>query len=139
GFIWDYFRDPDHLGDCRLAAMRSFLADFEAGKAQGRYITAALPDLPFPDGAFDLALISHLLFLYSEQLDLEAHRAAVLELLRVAGEVRIFPLLNLARQVSPHVESMRAHLDALGFKSEIRRVPYEFQRGGDKMLRISAR
>src|SRR5947209_12733102 len=26
-FVWDYFRDPDHLGQCRLAAMRRFLAD----------------------------------------------------------------------------------------------------------------
>src|SRR5262245_54666842 len=22
GFVWDFFRNPDHLGDCRLAAMR---------------------------------------------------------------------------------------------------------------------
>jgi hypothetical protein len=22
GFVWDYFRDPDHLGQCRLAAKR---------------------------------------------------------------------------------------------------------------------
>jgi hypothetical protein len=94
GFVWDQFHDPDHLGQCRLAALRRFLADFEAGKAEGRYVTAALPRLTFEDGQFDLALVSHLLFLYSERLDFEFHRAAVEELLRVAGEVRIFPLLT---------------------------------------------
>jgi hypothetical protein len=60
-FLWDYFSSPDHLGQCRLAAMRRFLADFEAGQAAGRYVTAVLPDLPFDDGQFDLALVSHLL------------------------------------------------------------------------------
>jgi hypothetical protein len=90
GFVWDHFHDPDHLGQCRLAALRRFLVDFEAGKAEGRYVTASLPCLPFEDGRFDLALVSHLLFLYSERLDFEFHRAAVEELLRVAREVRIF-------------------------------------------------
>src|SRR5262249_61947002 len=48
-FVWDYFRDPDHLGQCRLAAMRPFLADLDRGKTDGRYVTASLPNLPFAD------------------------------------------------------------------------------------------
>jgi hypothetical protein len=135
-FVWDYFRDPDHLGQCRLAAMRRFLVDFEAGKAAGRYVTAALPDLPFADGQFDLALVSHLLFLYSEQLDLAFHRAAVAELLRVAKEARIFPLLTLNRKPSPHVEPIRTQVLSEGWRAEIVSVAYEFQRGGNCMLRI---
>jgi hypothetical protein len=136
GFVWDYFHDPDHLGQCRLTAMRQFLADFEAGQAAGRYITAALPNLPFEDGQFDLALVSHLLLLYSERLDFEFHRAAVEELLRVARQVRIFPLLTLDRQLSPHFEPIRTHLAGRGWKAEIAVVPYEFQRGGNRMLWI---
>jgi hypothetical protein len=136
GFVWDYFRDPDHLGECRLAAMRRFLADFEAGKAEGRYVAAALPALPFGDGRFDLALVSHLLFLYSERLDFDFHRAAVEELLRVAGEVRIFPLLGLDRTPSPYVGPILAHCAEGGVGAEVRGVPYEFQRGGNQMLRI---
>jgi hypothetical protein len=136
GFVWDYFRDPDHLGECRLAAMHRFLADFEAGKAAGRYVTAALPALPFGDGRFDLALVSHLLFLYSERLDFDFHRAAVEELLRVAGEVRIFPLLGLDRSLSPHVGPILAYCAERGADAEVRGVPYEFQRGGNQMLRI---
>jgi len=136
GFVWDYFHDPDHLGQCRLAAMRRFLADFAAGKAEGRYVPAALPRLPFVDGQFDLALVSHLLFLYSERLDFEFHRAAVGELLRVAREVRIFPLLTLGRRPSPHVGPIRTLVAGRGWRAEVCGVPYEFQRGGNEMLRI---
>ena len=136
GFVWDYFHDPDHLGQCRLAAMRRFLADFEAGKAEGRYVTAALPRLPFVDRQFDLALVSHLLFLYSERLDFELHRAAVGGLLRVAREVRIFPLLTLGRRPSPHVGPIRTLVAGWGWRAEVCGVPYEFQRSGDEMLRI---
>jgi hypothetical protein len=136
GFVWDEFRDPDHLGRCRLAAMRRFLDDFEQGKAEGRYLTAALPDLPFEEGRFDLALVSHLLFLYSGQLDFDFHQAAITELLRVAREVRIFPLLTLDRTLSPHVEPLRAHFTRQGWDVQVCAVPYEFQRGGRHMLRI---
>src|SRR5215471_10557479 len=34
GFVWTQFRDPDHLGECRLAAMRRFLADFEKSRQE---------------------------------------------------------------------------------------------------------
>jgi hypothetical protein len=136
GFVWDYFHDPDHVGNCRLTAMRRFLADFDQGKAEGRYVTASLPRFPFKDIQFGLALVSHLPFLLSEQLDLHFHLAAIKELLRVAKEVRIFPLLSLDRTPSPHVEPVRTHLKMDGFRTEIQPVPYEFQRGGNEMLRI---
>jgi hypothetical protein len=136
GFVWDHFHGPDHLGKCRLAAMRRFVADFEAGKVEGRYVTASLPALPFEGGRFDLALVSHLLFLYSEQLDFKFHLAAVEELLRVARDVRIFPLLSLDRTFSPHVEPILAHCTERGVSGEVCGVPYEFQRGGNQMLRI---
>lgn len=137
GFVWNDFQSPEHLGQCRLAAMRRFLADFEAGKAQGRYVTAALPCLPFASGAFHLALVSHLVFLYSDHFDWDWHRAAIEELLRVAQEVRLFPLLTLDRKRSPFVEPIRAHVASLGWQAEVVRVPYEFQRGGNEMLRIT--
>jgi hypothetical protein len=140
GFVWTHFRDPDHLGECRLAAMRRFLADFEAGKQEGRYVAASLPQLPFENGRFSSALVSHLLFLYSTHLSLDFHIAAALELLRVAEELRIFPLLGLDRQWSPNVNPVRAHLQRAGFKVEIVAVEYEFQRAedhaGNRMMRI---
>jgi hypothetical protein len=140
GFVWTRFRDPDHLGECRLAAMRRFLADFEAGKQEGRYVAASLPQLPFEHGRFSSALVSHLLFLYSTHLSLDFHIAAALELLRVARELRIFPLLGLDRQWSAHVSPVRAHLLQAGLKVDIVAVEYELQRAddhaGNRMMRI---
>jgi hypothetical protein len=140
GFVWDHFRDPDHLGECRLAAMRRFLADFAEGKQGGRYVAASLPALPFATGQFSLALVSHFLFLYSEQLDLDFHIAALEELLRVAGGVRVFPLLDLDRRWSPHVGPVSEHLERAGFEVEVLAVEYEFQRAegraGNRMLRV---
>jgi hypothetical protein len=135
-YVWTDFRDPDELGRHRLATMRTFLTDFDAGRAAGRYLPDALPALSFRDGQFDLALCSHLLFLYSEQLSLEFHEAAIRELCRVAREVRIFPLLALDCRPSPHIEPILDRMRQAGFMAEIVRVPYEFQAGGHQMMRI---
>ena len=53
---------------------------------------------------------------------------------RVAREVRIFPLMMLGSVPSPHVPPVRNALTKLGYASEVRKVPYEFQRGGNEML-----
>jgi hypothetical protein len=135
-YVWREFSGPTALGRARLRAMDEFLDDLERGKREGRYLPAALPSLPFHDGRFDLALCSHLLFTYSERLDSDFHVAAALELVRVASEARIFPLLDLAGRPSPHVEPVCAALEEAGFEVEKVRVGYEFQRGGNEMLRI---
>jgi SAM-dependent methyltransferase len=138
-FVWDSIRSVEDLGRLRMTAMREFLADYEQGKAQGRYVDAELPVLPFPDASFDLALCSHLLFLYSAQLDEAFHRAAALELTRVSDEVRIFPLLALDGQRSPYVDGTVTALREAGCEVSIEIVPYEFQRGGNQMMRIRVR
>jgi hypothetical protein len=142
-FVWGYYRDADDLGRHRLGAMSRFLADFESGKQEGRYVVASLPRLPFGDGEFRLALVSHLLFLYSEHLDEQIHASSVFELLRVAGEARIFPLVTLECRWSPHVEPVRSALEAAGYVVEVVAVPYEFQRAeghaGGRMMRIVPR
>lgn len=135
-YVWTDFKDPEDLGRHRLSAMKTFLEDYERGQSEGRYITAALPTLPFEDGAFTLALSSHLLFLYSEQLSLEFHIDALREMLRVAHEVRVFPLLDLKCQESAHLKPVQAYFAKQGFTVEICPVNYEFQVGGNKMLRI---
>ena len=137
-FVWDAIGSVEELGQVRMAAMQAFLDDYPQGRAQGRYVDAALPVLPFADRSFDLALCSHLLFLYSSQLDQAFHAAAAAELSRVAAEVRIFPLLALGGRPSPHVEPVAATLRARGYSVSIEAVPYEFQRGGNQMLRVRA-
>ena len=133
-FVWRHIESPEHMGRVRLDAMQRFLADYDAGLHDDRYLAASLPALPFADGQFELALCSHLLFLYSGQLSLDFHIAAVMEMARIAREVRVFPLLQLGNTPSPHFEPVRAELSRRGYENEVRRVPYEFQKGGNEML-----
>jgi hypothetical protein len=135
-FVWTTIRSVDELGLVRMAAMNDFLDDYPAGRREGRYIDAELPTLPFADSSFGLALSSHLLFFYTTQLGEVFHRAAIREMCRVADEVRIFPLLALGAIPSPLIEPMVGELRDQGFTVSIDDVPYEFQRGGNKMMRI---
>ena len=135
-FVWTHVRSLEDLGRRRMQALRGFLADYEDGRRSGRYVEAALPVIPFPDAAFELALSSHFLFLYSAQFDLHFHLAALREMLRAAAEVRVFPLLQLGGAPSPHVAGVREALTAAGVRVTVEPVPYEFQRGGNRMLRL---
>jgi hypothetical protein len=136
-FIWTTIKSVDELGRLRMAAMEEFLSDYPSGVSEKRYVDGELPRLPFPDGAFDLALCSHLLFLYSEQLSEDFHVESIRELCRVAGEARIFPLLEHGAIKSRHVEVVSARLAAEGYDVSIRTVPYEFQRGGNQMMSVT--
>ena len=135
-FVWSTIANVDELGRIRMQAMETFLADYDAGKRDGRYVDAGLPALPFSDAAFDLAVCSHFLFLYTEQLGEAFHLASIRELCRVAREVRVFPLVALGAIPSRHVTPVGAQLKSLGYHVAIARVPYEFQRGGNEMMRV---
>ncbi|PZV05383.1 MAG: SAM-dependent methyltransferase [Leptolyngbya sp.] len=135
-YCWQDITNPTQLGEVRMAAMRQFLADFSTEFTAGRYCAAALPTLPFPDKAFDLALCSHLLFTYSDQLSLEFHRAAITEMCRVAQEVRIFPLLKISGEPSPHLPILQRELIQQGYSAIAQPVPYEFQKNGNQLLQI---
>jgi hypothetical protein len=137
-FVWgDAIPDVEALKRVRMEAMTAFLDDYEQGRRDGRYVVAGLPLLPFADGAFDLALCSHFLFLYSQQHDAAFHVESMRELCRVAREVRVFPLLALGGQPSPHLDATSAAVRADGCYVSIEPVPYEFQRGGSQMLRVA--
>lgn len=105
-WVWTYHRSPEHLRENRVNVLTRFIADYDAGKKAERYIVGELPQLDFRNGQFDLALCSHFLFLYSDHLSYEFHRTAILELLRVAGEVRVFPLMTLMLKPSPSVKPL---------------------------------
>ncbi len=89
---------PDFdLEACRqehLEALDAFLEDRR--RHPGQYLCAALPELPFADGSFDLVLSGHLLFAYaplrdgglssSSDFDLAWHRRALAELCRVSRQ-----------------------------------------------------
>lgn len=138
-FVWWRISSLEELGRLRLAAMEEFLADYPRGFAEGRYIQGSLPVLPFADREFELALCSHLLFLYSEQYPEDFHLRSIKELCRVADETRIFPLLELGAKRSRHLDSVLGRLREDGYNVSVETVPYEFQRGGDQMMRVSKR
>jgi hypothetical protein len=117
--------------------MPRFLDDFPRGLREGRCLARALPNVVLSDGAFDLALCSHFLFTYSELLSLGFHVASIEEMCRVAGEALVFPLLRSYGGRSPHLRPVIGRLRERGYRVEIRRVPYEFQRGGDEMLAVA--
>lgn len=135
-FIWTKIKDVQELGRLRMTAMKEFLSDYEIGKKEKRYVFAELPNLPFEDNQFDLALSSHFLFLYTDNLPMEFHIQAINEMLRVAKEIRIFPLLDVNARRSPYVDEMISKYTEMGYCVEEVDVSYEFQKGGNTMLRI---
>ncbi len=135
-YVWDAVQSVDGLGQLRMSAMDLFLSDFGAGKKEGRYIAGELPSLPFKNKAFDLALSSHFLFLYSGHFSEGFHLQALQDMLRVADEVRVFPLVTLSGERSPHLAFVTDSLKNQGVAVEIREVAYEFQRGGNQMLAL---
>jgi hypothetical protein len=131
-FRWDRIQSPEHLERVRMTAMEAFLADFATDTSRDRYRPQSLPKLDFAGATFDLALCSHFLFLYSDRLDANFHLEAVRELLRVAREVRIFPVTDLAGRDSRHLPGVRKR-----FTTERVRVLYEFLRGAGEMLVVT--
>ncbi|MGB3532713.1 MAG: SAM-dependent methyltransferase [Microcoleaceae cyanobacterium] len=135
-YVWDNITSPQQLGQVRMAAMEQFLSDFPMGCQAGRYRVAELPQLPFKTIEFNLALCSHFLFTYSDHFSEEFHLNAILQLRRIATEVRIFPLLTVSGEQSPWLHPVIQQLQQHNYQTEIKTVSYEFQTGGNQMLRV---
>ena len=129
---WDKFGTPDSLMRWWDLAVDYFLHDYAEDQ---RYIAAALPTLPFPDKHFSLSLCSHLLFLYPNLMDFEAHLENIRELVRVtSGETRIFPLVDTISTPYPRFDELRAALLDHGVRTEIRKADCAYKGGGEDML-----
>ncbi|MET9315342.1 hypothetical protein ABZX12_26295 [Kribbella sp. NPDC003505] len=130
-FVWTWYGPPARRDLLRAEAAEDLLVD--KVRHPERYVAAALPNLPFAPGHFDMVLCSHLLFARSDQYGLDWHVAAARELLRVcSGQVRIFPLLG--RGTGRPVEFLAEFLYRLNVPWAIRDVPYELPRGANQML-----
>lgn len=95
----------------------------------------ALPKLNFDDESFNLALVNHYLFTKTDSLSLDYHIKAIEELVRVANEARIFPLVTEKGQLSAYVGDVVSKLQAKGYGVEIRSVK---DTDGAAMLRVWA-
>jgi hypothetical protein len=114
-WTWSRHESIASLREHRLQTTHNFLQDFESTASSGRYVAAALPVLPFRSNSFDIAICAHLLFSWSGVLDLTIHLQSVLEMLRVAPEVRMFPTgRNLSSRRSKYADAVVAHVLADG-------------------------
>ena len=134
----DFYKTKENHRNHRETALKTFVQDYNSTN----YVFAKLPNLPFKNKEFDIALSSHLLFVYDNILDYEFHKNSILEMLRVSKEVRIFPLVDFKnskvgeeKNFSPFLYQV---LDELlkDFKYEIVRVDFEFQPRANFYLRI---
>lgn len=135
-FNWDHIGSIDELRKTRREAMDEFLADYDKGKREGRYIDGELPEFLFEADRFDLALCSHFLFLYSEHLTVQFHLKSVKEMCRIAREVRIFPVPKHGSKRSRHLDKVINELRNSGYVVRKTEVDYEFQKCGNQMLKV---
>ncbi len=137
-YCWDFYQSPERLRTFRESAYRTFLEDFGANRE--RYVTGKLPCLPFPDRAFDVSLVSYLLFAYEQQFDYEFHRRAIIELMRVTrGELRMYPLVSFEARRSPYLAQFADDQTLAKLRFEIVGTDFEFLRNSNCYLRVSHR
>lgn len=116
----------------------TFLQDYAAGLAAGRYQYMTLPDLPVETHRFELALCSDALF-HTETTKGYSAQTLIDALLRVAHEVRVFPLLTESGQMSEEIGPVMLQCQQNNFGIEVREVTYQQRKGGNAMLRIWAK
>jgi SAM-dependent methyltransferase len=132
-----YYASIDEVEASRRAAADRFLADYEQGFPQERYIGGKLPQLPFPDGAFDLVLCAHLLFTYAHLFDYEWHLAACRELCRVSScEVRIHPVCGNDGAPYPEIPRLLQDLRNENIGGKIISLNFEFFAGANRTLML---
>lgn len=134
-YVWKNIKSLDELENVRMSAMRKFLADYEKGRAQGRYIFHELPDrLPYGEDCFDIGLSSHFLLMYTS-LGYDFHIASMTEMLRVCKEIRIFPIVDLDANKTEMIKSVIEYFQK-DYEVGIVTTEYEFQKGDNKLLII---
>lgn len=137
-FVWTFYDDVADVRAHWTAAYEEFIEDYEEHYGSDRYVPAKLPDLPFADDSFSLVLSAHLMFLYMDELSHEFHEESLLELARVASEeVRVYPLARFDGKRYPRLDELREALAAEGYETEVRPVPFAFQREEPEMLVIT--
>ena len=136
-YVWTTFGSFEDYKKNRENSLNLFFEDYPKGRESGRYLPVLLQDLPFNPLEFELALCTHYLFSNRFEPNLPLHLDIIHQLLRVANEVRIFPLLDPVGNVSPLLGPLMLALqenDLVGV--ELRLVDYHFQKQGNAMLRI---
>lgn len=119
-----------------MAAMRLFLKDSPAGLKKGRYRPNKLPSLGIGNGEFDLALSSPFLFTYSVQLSLIFTSLLSRRCAEWCRSTHL-PAAELRRVAVLLLHPVVSELYARGYRAETLRVPYEFQKGVNRLLSVA--
>ncbi len=141
-FNWNGFGSAEEVLMERERIATFFLDDYPAGMKEFRYQYKLLEAFKsrdssndgFEKGAFDLALCSHAFF-EQEMTVIDAQRM-IARLCDLAGEVRIFPLLNNQGELSELLPELMQQLQDKKFGVEVREVDFEFQKSANAMLRV---
>ncbi len=135
-YVWTNIKTPEELETTRMSAMRLFLDDYERGRREGRYIFHEFPNrLDVSDNTFDIGLSSHFLMMYTS-LGYDFHVKTITEMMRVCREVRIFPIVDLDANKTALIADVIDYFKNV-YSVEILDTDYKFQKGENKMLRIS--
>lgn len=135
-YDWKFYGSPAGHADIRREAAERFIAH-KAAEPE-RYVAGSLPDLPFDDASFNLALCSHLLFTYADRLDTDFHVTALFEMARVSREVRVYPLVDYTGTPAKDLlQQVLARLPESGLAANVQPVPYRFQKQAADMLVVS--
>lgn len=134
-YKWDFYKNPENMIELRTRAYQTFLQDFRS-EGLKRYIPASLPHLPFADKQFDLVLVSYFLFVYQDHFSFEFHENAVVELLRVGREVRIYPTVTFEAEQSEYFKALPRSQKLKGAFFESVQTDFEFLLNSNSFLRV---
>lgn len=137
-FNWGDYGQLEELVKSRRAGMQKFFSDFVAGSTERRYRPGTAIQLPEADFKYDIALISHHLLSKFDEESINYDINVIKELVRVADEVRIFPLLDNNADISEAVGPVMLALQQDDIAVEIKEVPYNLQDKANAMMRVRA-
>ncbi len=135
-YNWGFYKNLDKLGEYRRDARRLFLEHYRDEPAN--YINSSLPDTGLCKKTYTITLVSHLLFLYEDDLDYDFHKRSVLELLRITSrEIRIYPIVNLQGIRSNYVDRLIQDRDLANLQIQLTNTNFEFLRNATEMIVIN--
>lgn len=134
-YVWREIKNLDELEQIRMSAMKTFIADYDKGKDDRRYIYHELPNkTEFSEDTFDLGLSSHFLLMYTA-LGYDFHIKSINEMLRICREVRIFPIVDLDGNKSELTNNVMEYFEEK-YEVQLISTSYEFQKCDNLMLSI---
>lgn len=138
-YNWAFYKSPEGMRTFRQRAYQTFLADYRTHREM-RYIAGSLPELPFASGAFDVTLVSYLLFVYDDHFDYEFHKRSLLEIMRVTrSEARFYPVVTFEAKRSPHLDPLQSDPDLGHLTFRLVETDFEFLMGSNYFLQVRHR